>query len=270
MTLYVSDLDGTLLNNNARLSEISKTLLNNAIDNNINFTIATARTPATIVSLLSGLNLNLPIITMNGSAIYDIKNDKYIYYNTIKNVLVSDISKILKDINANAFIYTIKDNHLYVYHNKLIHPYQIEFYELRKNTKFKTFIEGCPSIDSEVLYFTIMDYEDKVNELYNRIKDLDNLYIVKYRDTYNKDIINLEIYDINSSKANAINYFKNELNFSRLITFGDNINDIPMFQISDECYAVDNAVSELKEISTDIIGLNTSDSVAKLISSLNK
>ena len=38
-----------------------------------------------------------------------------------------------------------------------------------------------------------------------------------------------------------------------------------MFKISDECYAVKNAANELKELATDIIDLNTSDSVAKYI-----
>ena len=81
MTLFVSDLDGTLLNNSAEVSPESAILLNKSIESGINFTIATARTPATIVNILKDINIKLPIITMNGSAIYDIKNDN----NTIRN-----------------------------------------------------------------------------------------------------------------------------------------------------------------------------------------
>ena len=40
------------------------------------------------------------------------------------------------------------------------------------------------------------------------------------------------------------------------------MNDIPMFRISDECYAVENACDELKELATGIIGKNDNDSVA--------
>lgn len=49
----------------------------------------------------------------------------------------------------------------------------------------------------------------------------------------------------------------------RVVSFGDAINDIPMFRISDECYAVANAVTELKEIATGIIDSNEEDGVAK-------
>lgn len=48
-----------------------------------------------------------------------------------------------------------------------------------------------------------------------------------------------------------------------IVCFGDGINDIPMFRIADECYAVANAAPELKEIATDIIPCNNEDGVAK-------
>ncbi|MCM1416322.1 MAG: HAD family hydrolase, partial [bacterium] len=40
-------------------------------------------------------------------------------------------------------------------------------------------------------------------------------------------------------------------------------NDIPMFEISDECYAVANAAPELKALATDVIASNDEDGVAK-------
>lgn len=265
MTLFVSDLDGTLLNNSAEVSPESAILLNKSIENGINFTIATARTPATIVNILKDINIKLPIITMNGSAIYDIKNDKYLNFTSLPKEKGLEVYQIIKSFNINAFVYTINNNHLYVYYDKLTHPYQLEFYNSRKATKYKTFIQGELNPNFDVLYFTIMDYEDKISILYEKLKLLSDLYIVKYRDTYNKDIVNLEIYDIKSSKANAINMIKDRYSFENLITFGDNLNDIPMFNISDKCYAVENAVQDLKDISTEIIGKNTDNSIAKFI-----
>lgn len=269
MTLFVSDLDGTLLNNSAKVSLESINLLNEAINNNVNFTIATARTPATLVNILKDINLQLPVVTMNGSAIYDIKEDIYINYVPLSKDNSLKIYNLINSLNINAFVYTIDNNHLYVYHKTLTHPYQIEFYNSRKASNFKTFIRGELNPNFDVLYFTIMDYEDKINYLYDRLKCFDNLYIVKYRDTYNKQIINLEIYDIKASKASAINYLKEKYRFSKIITFGDNLNDIPMFNISDECYSVENAVDELKEISTAVIDKNTNNSVAKFIHEYN-
>ncbi len=48
-----------------------------------------------------------------------------------------------------------------------------------------------------------------------------------------------------------------------MVSFGDAVNDIPMFRISDECYAVANAVEELKAMADGVIGDNDSDAVAR-------
>ena len=71
-TLYVSDMDGTLLTSEARLSDDTVAMLNKLIDeDNILFTVATARTPATALNLLAPLNANVPFITMAGAAWWD-------------------------------------------------------------------------------------------------------------------------------------------------------------------------------------------------------
>lgn len=45
--------------------------------------------------------------------------------------------------------------------------------------------------------------------------------------------------------------------------FGDAVNDISMFEAADECYAMENAVPELKAIATGVIGSNNEDGVAR-------
>ena len=51
----------------------------------------------------------------------------------------------------------------------------------------------------------------------------------------------------------------------RLTVFGDNLNDIPMMQVADCAIAVENALPEVKAVAHEIIGPNTSDSVARYI-----
>ncbi len=66
-----------------------------------------------------------------------------------------------------------------------------------------------------------------------------------------------------ATKANAIKELKKLWNCDRIVSFGDGINDLPMFEISDECYAVENAVEELKRAATGVIESNINDGVAK-------
>ena len=57
---------------------------------------------------------------------------------------------------------------------------------------------------------------------------------------------------------------------SRIVCFGDNLNDLPMFRVADECYAVANAREELKSTATGVIGSNGECGVPAFIRSRAK
>ena len=63
-TLYVSDPDGTLLGNDTSLSQYSKDTLNVMLDQGLLFTVAGARSIASMVCLLAGLRLKLLRVIM--------------------------------------------------------------------------------------------------------------------------------------------------------------------------------------------------------------
>ncbi|STB01105.1 HAD family hydrolase [Clostridium baratii] len=270
MNIYISDLDGTLLNNNGALSEYTISILNKLNENNINFSVATARTPATVVPILSEVNINLPIIVMNGAAIYDLKSNKYITYNSIPKTTTYKILDVLKNNNISGFCYTIDDNHIFAYYDKISNICQANFMNSRLGSPLKTFINGPIPKDSNIIHFFLMDNKETIMNVYEKIKHIDGLYLIAYEDVYNKEVYTLEIYNEKSSKANAIKYLMNEFKFNSLTCFGDNLNDIPMFELADECFAVDNATDELKSISTSIIESNMNNGVAKYLESLYK
>ena len=66
-----------------------------------------------------------------------------------------------------------------------------------------------------------------------------------------------------ASKSNAVKELKEILKCKKLVTFGDGKNDIDMFELADEGYAVGNAHEELKKIATEIILSNDEDGVAR-------
>ena len=53
-TLYVSDLDGTLLNSDTKLSDKTKKIINQLVKNGMNFTFATARSITSAYVVTSG------------------------------------------------------------------------------------------------------------------------------------------------------------------------------------------------------------------------
>ena len=127
MELFVTDLDGTLLNSHKEVSTKSIEILNKLIDDGVNFTVATARTPATVVDLLQDVNLKLPAVLMNGVLLYDIKEEKYINIKEIGKDTVDKVFDVLNKFDKNAMVYGIRNNHLWVYHKEFEYSWNIIF-----------------------------------------------------------------------------------------------------------------------------------------------
>ena len=77
-TLYISDLDGTLLDSSAEVSEYTVGRLNEFIGKGGYFSIATARTAATAMIITKDININVPAVLMNGVCVFDTVKNEYV------------------------------------------------------------------------------------------------------------------------------------------------------------------------------------------------
>ena len=77
----------------------------------------------------------------------------------------------------------------------------------------------------------------------------------------------LTIHDWKASKDQAIQVVLEawDLDKAELVVFGDNDNDVTMFQAANRAIAVANATESLKGYASQIIGSNSEDSVARFI-----
>lgn len=270
MDLYVSDLDGTLLNSEQKISEKSKKILNNLINNNdLKFTIATARTPATTIPILEGVHMNFPAVMMNGVLIYDTEKMEYIDIKEISKEDVNKLFNIFTKHNKDFFVYAIKDNELVVYYRNM-NRFEKGYFDERCNLKLKRFIHiddyYKDITDVNVINLVVLDMHENLVDIVKEVSQIKGVTNNCYKDLYGDGNFFMDIYSSSASKAEAIkNIRKSYPEIKRIIAFGDNINDIPMFEQADECYAVENAAQALKEISTGIIDDHNNDAVADYI-----
>ncbi|MBQ8209976.1 MAG: HAD family hydrolase [Clostridia bacterium] len=267
-TLYISDLDGTLLNTDAEISPYTAERLNYLIEKGLNFSIATARTNATVVQMLRDVNINIPVILMNGVATYDLKNDRYVDVKPLTHNAKAVLFAVIKNHIKSGFVYTIDENGLNTYYENTDSPNAIAFIEERqkkynkKFTKVRSF-EDC--MDKPVVYYSIDDKKEVLEDAYEQLKKCSELRIEFYRDIYNTDHWYLEVCSSEASKRNAVITLKKMYGFERVICFGDNLNDLPMFEVCDEAYAVMNAKEEVKAQADGIIGSNNENAVVKFL-----
>ncbi len=267
-TLYISDLDGTLLNRDAELSDYTVNTLNRLIESGINFSVATARTDATCNRMLERVNLKIPIILMNGVLIYDYSKKHYIKKELMSQERVSQIIYAMKKVNMTGLMYGLRNDRLVTYYESISNDAMKNFIEerVRKYNKEFTKLKDFSSADAVIIYFCYMDNWEHIHRLYNEIKEIAGLRIEKYQDIYSGgDIWYMEVFADTASKYNAVMFLREQYHFDRVVAFGDNLNDLSLFSASDECYAVANAKDEVKAKATAVIGANTDDGVVKWI-----
>lgn len=259
--LYVSDLDGTLLRSNETLSDFTINTINELTSKGMLFSYATARSLVTAKKVTKGLNTHFPLIIYNGTFIVDNITEKMLCANYFDN----DIADVLKNLFAND-VFPI----VYAYING-VEKFSFvpdkctegmkKFIQSRSKDKRLNTVTGLSDlIKGDMFYVVCIDTPTKLEPFYRKYKD--KYHIVYQRDVYTNEQW-LEIMPQKASKANAIKNLKKLLNCDRIVAFGDGKNDIDMFEIADESYAVENADDELKAKATKIIESNNADGVAK-------
>ena len=106
---------------------------------------------------------------------------------------------------------------------------------------------------------------ERINALADDIRRSIDCSVSNYVDIFGKDVGIIEIFAPEVSKANAVKRLARDINADRIVVFGDNLNDLPMMRIADLSVAVDNALPEVKNAASTVIGPNTSHSVARFI-----
>lgn len=260
--LYVTDLDGTLLRGNAKTSEYTNKVINELTSKGMLFSYATARSYNTARKVTEGLNAKIPLIVYNGSAILQNETYEIIEKNSFAKEEKDELLFAFLESGVYPIVYSYQDGkEKFSYVKKKCNDFVKEFVLSRKGDARDNPVETETDLGSgEVFYFSCIDTFEKLEPLYERFKRKYNCYFQK--GVYIKEQW-LEIVPKKVSKANAILQLKELLGVDYIIAFGDGKNDMEMFELADEAYAVENAVDELKAIATGIIGSNDSDGVAK-------
>lgn len=266
-TLYVSDLDGTLLNNGSFVSDRSAGIISDLTADGALITVATARTPATVVPLLANTATDVPYVVLTGAATFDPIDMTYLAVSSIPRADCALLNRLFAEARINPFVYRFFDKrNLIVYHDRSMTEQEYAFYEERAHLKLKRFtFEPQPDPDAEAVLFFAIGAETDIRALADEIARTERFSVSCYPDIFAVGIYLLEVFTAGVSKADAVVELKQHVGAERLVVFGDNLNDIPMFGVADLAVAVANAQPRVREAADIVIGPNFDDSVAKFI-----
>lgn len=246
--MVITDLDGTLFNDNKEVSITDMKSLYWLGENNILRVIATGRN---FYSLNKVIKPTFPIdylIFSSGAGIYDWKNRRLLHSEKIDKKEVKEISRILIDHRIDFMIHkTIPENHHFLYHRvSETNPdfeRRIEVYKefaIPLNPLQENYDDACQII--AVLPNNI----ELFKELTTKFTDLK---IIRTTSPLDGESIWMEIFPENVSKGHAIKWLCNKLKIphNKTIGIGNDYNDLDMLEFTDQSYIVANAPDDLQK-----------------------
>lgn len=263
-TLYVTDLDGTLLNRESSLSAYTIETINALVRQGAAFTYATARSLVSASKAARGLELRHPIIAYNGVLIIDPNSGEVVDRRVLFPDAVEDVKAFLAKAGVSPFVYSIIDGTEKVSWLTSKENDGVRYYISKRpgDPRFRPLEDESRLYEGAPFYFTCVGDREELLPVYEQFKD-DPRFTVSFQQELYRTEYWCELMPAGSTKANGILRLKELLGAERIVSFGDNLNDLPMFRVSDECYAVENAVPELKDAATAVIPSNEDDGVAK-------
>lgn len=225
--LHVAELDDMLspLDEGA-LSKYSQIEINRMLDEGLKLSFATMRTPASLMKPLEEININLPVIVMDGAALYDFKEKKYLKTYLLSNEIVANIRSLLKENGMNCFVNALYDGILLIYYGELQNFAEKNIYKDLRKSPYRNYVNREPDEDSDVIYLMIIDETEKILEFRKKLEQYeDDLKILCYQSHDYKGFSYIKIYNKEASHQNMLNELQSVTNIEKTVLIGSQNGD---------------------------------------------
>ncbi|UQS83818.1 Cof-type HAD-IIB family hydrolase [Bombilactobacillus thymidiniphilus] len=278
--IIASDMDGTLLNDQATISQNNLDAIQKATNAGIQFVIATGRGLSEVKPLIKNLTTKPAIITLNGALVYDSNTVPIVKIPLEKATLFQSIAAIKKkqlyfEIVTDHGIYsTSRFQRLKHFTNSLrAVNLNLSFDQAFKKAQQRPEIVNInyvadyesilqnPTISVMKLLVFADEKNDALSDLRHQLEQLPEIIITSSAAN------NLEINNKKAQKGTALQEFaqKNAVDMQQVMAIGDNLNDESMIKVAGLGVAMDNAVPAIKELAQYQTTSNKEDGVAKAI-----
>lgn len=244
MKMIVTDLDGTLLKNDKRISAYTQNVIQQLRNSGILFVVATARPIRAVKDFLPWVSYDAAIFH-NGAIVMD-------HDILLKNLGISNPAKIVNSILADN-----PDDRIAVESNDVMYS----------NFHAEEIWEGVDYIKTFDFKELEDSYAEKIIVDSNSIEKMEKLKKHMANDLYMLFSENriITIHNKQSTKINGIKILaeRYDISLSQIVAFGDDYNDMDMLRSCGIGVAVENALPEVKKAAKEITESNEQDGVSK-------
>ena len=223
-TLYVSGIDSVLIPDDHSVNAFNKVELNRMIESGVKFTLSTIRTPAEVKSLMKGVDLKLPIIVMDGAAMYDLNEREYLEAEFLQADICEQAERIIADHGMHCFVNVMYDVTLLIFYGKLRNSAEKDLYKTHKHSPYRNYVREIfrrHDASERVLYLTVLDESAKIAVLEKHLAhELSSFARITVADSEYDGYQYLKVFSPIASKEHMLVKLKKHTGCKKTVTIG--------------------------------------------------
>jgi len=247
--MVVTDLDGTLLNDDQQAQQKDLYTLNKLGDQNILRVVATGRN---LYSALNQLERNFPIdylIFSSGAGILEWKTQRLIHSEYLPGHQVEAIARKLIDYDIDFMIHeVIPENHKFVYHRGHQHNPDFE----RRYRLYEKFAEPLdPATENYQHACQILAIPGERTELHEQlIREIPGAKVIRTTSPLDGISMWIEIFPAGVSKGHGVEWLCRHTHTdpAKTLGIGNDYNDLDLLKFTQNSFVVENAPDDLKNL----------------------
>lgn len=255
--LIVADLDGTLLDENKQIDQDMPSLLPAMREQGIAFTFGSGRNMHIMQDFVSQLQIDVPYITNNGANMFEGRRCIYECSISSSDLLLS--LTMLKQANIPFLAYSN-----FAVYPQGSHPGLLHFMERLKGKSEIIETNTIHEIIEHSIFKVVIIHEDE-EKMARMMKEMNDQCKEAHCVRSEGDIYTLT--HIDASKGNTLQKLMKYLQISskEVLVFGDNYNDVSMFDVAAYSVAMKNATKEIQNQATYVTKTNEEQGVSWFI-----
>lgn len=254
------DIDGTLRNSKKEITNKTKETIGVVKKAGIKVVICSGRARKYAECVSKECNASELIIASDGADVYDYKNNKSIYINSIPTKSCIELYKLATKHNVTICIDT--ENGQFTNQEKL----------LGDTVQYDNDIENTV-MNSQIIHIHFFDKDvNKMKKVLEDVRKIEGIKIGNNDLFYNQVNYYIFVSNSNSNKGQGITKLCKKINIELkdTIAIGDDFNDLDMFKVVGHSVAMENASENIKKVVDEITLSNDEDGVAIFLDKLLK
>jgi hypothetical protein len=144
--------------------------LNYLYDDGARICLMSEHAPAFFALQMSETKLNTPLIVMDGAAIFDANENRYLSLETLPAEDSERLTERLRAWNISYFIYTVHRNKTCIFHNGELREPEKKVLERMKRSPYRDYLDGEGYEPDEIVYFKVLGNGAEIAEIEHHLR----------------------------------------------------------------------------------------------------